>query len=73
MGNRATGWTPARRQRQREAIQQWKPWLKSTGPASAEGKAAVARNAFTGGHAAEFRHTIKEMNAVLRRQRDFLR
>ncbi len=62
MGNPAAGWTPERRQRQRDAIRRWKPWLKSTGPTSAEGKVVVARNAFTGGHAAEFRQIVKEMN-----------
>ena len=43
-----TIWTEARKQRQREVINQHKPWLKSTGPRSAAGKAKVARNAYSG-------------------------
>ena len=43
-----TAWTPERKQRQREAIQQWKPWEKSTGPRTPEGKAIVSRNAYRG-------------------------
>jgi len=45
----ARGWTEERKQRQRERIQAWRPWDKSTGPRTAEGKAKVARNAYTGG------------------------
>lgn len=46
----ANGWTPERRARQSELIRRWKPWEKATGPTSPEGKAKVARNAYTGGH-----------------------
>jgi hypothetical protein len=45
----ASGWTEERKQRHRERIQEWRPWEKSTGPRSVEGKAKVARNAFSGG------------------------
>lgn len=48
MGNPAAGWTEDRRQRQREAIQRWRPWSKSTGPKSPEGKAVTAKNACAG-------------------------
>lgn len=44
-----TAWTPERKQRQRELIQQWKPWEKSTGPRTDTGKAASSRNAHRGG------------------------
>ncbi len=43
-----TIWTEARRQRQRDVINASKPWLKSTGPRTKEGKTKVARNAYTG-------------------------
>ena len=69
MGNPALGWTPERRQRQREAIQRWKPWAQSTGPKTPEGKAAVSRNAFTGGELVKMRELVKEVNQVLRQQR----
>ena len=42
-------WTAERRQRQSEAIRQWRPWEKSTGPVSAEGRQKVGKNAFKGG------------------------
>ena len=69
MGNPAQGWTPERRKRQSEAIRRWKPWNQSTGPKSAEGKAAVAGNAWTGGHWLMLRQAVSEMNQVMRRQR----
>jgi hypothetical protein len=65
-------WTPEQRQRQREAIQRWKPWIESTGPKSLEGKAAVARNAWTGGHLVKLRQLIKELNQALRAQREWM-
>ncbi len=64
-----SAWTPERRQRQREAIQRWKPWNRSTGPKSPEGKARVARNAWTGGYAVMLRQLGKELNQALRAQR----
>lgn len=42
-------WTPERRKRQAEAIRQWKPWEKSTGPKTPEGMAHAARNSFKHG------------------------
>ena len=72
MGNPAAGWTPERRKRQSEAIRRWKPWNQSTGPKSQEGKAAVASNAWTGGERPRLRQAIKELNEVMRKQRDWL-
>ena len=39
-----SGWTDERRAKQREAIQRWKPWEKSTGPKTPKGKAQAALN-----------------------------
>jgi len=61
MGN---GWTPERRARQAEMIQNWRPWEKSTGPRSCEGKAAASRNAWQGG----FRASLRELAQQLREQ-----
>ena len=72
MGNPAAGWTPERRQRQREGIQRWKPWRQSTGPKSPEGKAKLAANAYTGGHLVRLRATIKALNLAMREQREWL-
>lgn len=65
-------WTPERRQRQREAIQRWKPWQQATGPKSAAGKAASAGNSYKGGHTVKLRRLIVELNGLLREQRQIL-
>lgn len=72
MGNPAAGWTRQRRQRQSKAIRSWRPWEKSTGPRSAEGKAKVARNADKGGEWRRLRAEVKEWQRLLRQQRAFL-
>lgn len=48
--------TPEHRMLRRELIVRSKPWIKSTGPTSAEGKAKVAQNGFRGNP----RKTIQE-------------
>ena len=68
----ANGWTPERRARQATLIRTWKPWEKSTGPRSDEGKERAARNGFTGGRRREQRELTKALNGLLRRQRDSL-
>ena len=65
-------WTLEQRQRQSEAIKRWKPWERSTGPKSPEGKATVSRNAFNGGDMADFRASVKEFNDAMRKQRALL-
>lgn len=40
----ANGWTQERRARQAALIRTWRPWEKSTGPRTDEGKAVVSRN-----------------------------
>ncbi len=39
-------WTLEARQKQSEAIALWKPWDKSTGPVTDEGKAISRQNAY---------------------------
>jgi hypothetical protein len=65
-------WTPEQRQRQREAIQRWRPWSKSTGPRSLEGKTAASRNAWTAGHLVMLRLLTKQLNEALRGQSEWL-
>ena len=55
-------WTTEERVRQSEIIQSWKPWDKSTGAKTIEGKAASSRNAHKGG----IRSICREMNILFR-------
>jgi hypothetical protein len=59
MSNR---WTPERKARQAELIKAWQPWKQSTGAKTPEGKAAVSRNAFKGGHRPILRQVIRTCN-----------
>jgi len=43
------GWPPSRRRAQAARIRQTKPWLKTTGPRTAAGKARSSQNAFKHG------------------------
>ena len=73
MGNPGKGWTPERRKKQSEAIRQWKPWRKSTGPKSQEGKTAVAGNTWAGGHWLSLRGAIKDLNEAMRGHHEWLK
>ena len=66
------GWTLERRARQAELIRQWKPWAKSTGPRSSEGKERVSRNAWRGGHRAQLRELSKMVNEQVRSSRELV-
>ena len=69
----ANGWTDERRARQAEAIWRWRPWEKSTGPKTDEGKAKASRNAYKGSEWHAVREMSKAMHAMLRAQRKQLR
>ncbi len=62
------GWAPQRRARQASLSHTWKPWERSTGPRTDEGKARTARNAFKGGQWLVIRELTKGMNDLLREQ-----
>ena len=66
-------WTAYRRQKQRELIQTWKPWEKSTGAKTVEGKAKVSKNAIKTGRSLEIRELFKNLNGLLRLQKDLIR
>ncbi len=42
-------WTEEQRRTQAEKIRAWRPWLKSTGPRTAQGKVKSSKNAFKHG------------------------
>ena len=67
-----SGWTLERRQRQAELIRGWRPWAKSTGPKTNEGKAAVAGNAWRGGHRQQLRELSKMVNEQIRQARELI-
>lgn len=70
----SNGWSPERRQRQREAIQRWKPWEQSTGPRTERGKAAAAANSRKHGmFDARSRDLMRALHELLREQRDALK
>ena len=64
----ARNWTPEQRQQQAERIKTWQPWAQSTGPRTAEGKAAASRNGWKGGH----REMLRELARMLNEQREAL-
>ena len=66
------GWTLERRKRQAELIRSWKPWERSTGPKSPEGKLQVARNAWRGGHRQKLRELSRLVNEEVRQARGLL-
>lgn len=69
----ANGWTLERRAKQALLIRDWKPWERSTGPRSVEGKALSAQNGYKGGRWRELRQLSKFVNAQLRDQREQLK
>ena len=62
------GWTPERRARQAELIRSWRPWERSSGPQTTDGKAVVSRNAFKGGTRPEMRRLLAKARESLRDQ-----
>ena len=61
--------TPEHRAMRAELIRRWKPWEKSTGPKSPEGKARAAMRGFKGGT----REMLRELARMLREQAEELK
>lgn len=66
-------WTAEERQRQRELIQRWKPWMKSTGAKTFEGKKRSSQNSLKTGNSLEIREMIKQLNKLLKAQVQMLK
>ena len=56
--------TPEHRAKRAELIQRWKPWEKSTGPKSTDGKTRSAMRGFKG----QTREMLRELARMLREQ-----
>ena len=67
-----SSWTPERRARQAALIRTWKPWERSTGPRTPDGKAKASRNAYKGGHWLMLRELSRLVNAEIRAGRDLM-
>jgi len=57
----ANGWTPERKAKHAEAIRRWKPWERSTGPKTPEGKEVSKMNGWKGGE----REVLRQLRATL--------
>ena len=64
------GWTHERRTKQSAMIRQWRPWEKSTGARTPEGKTRCSRNADKPN---SFRRQLKEINALLREHKALMK
>ena len=66
---RAHRWTPeglaARQASARETVRRCKPWLKSTGPRTKEGKAVTRQNAIKWGHRIEQPEIVTDPDVAL--------
>ena len=67
--NKNNGWTEERKQKQREAIQRWKPWEKATGAKTVEGKNRSKMNALKHGARSQ---QWRELNRLLRDQQEYV-
>lgn len=67
--NYKNSWTLERRKKQRERIMQNKPWLKSTGPITEDGKKASSQNA----RSSFIKFSCAELDQLMRKQDKVLR
>lgn len=65
-------WTAEARARQAELIKTWRPWERSTGPRTSDGKAKVALNAWKGGKRPALEELSKLLSEALRHHAETL-
>ena len=66
------GWTPERRARQAALISSWRPWERSTGPRTEDGKARGSQNRFRGAHREEQRALLRQLSGAMAAQLEAL-
>jgi|SoiMetStandDraft_5_1073268.scaffolds.fasta_scaffold334589_1 hypothetical protein len=69
----ANGWTLERRARQAELIRGWRPWERSTGPKTPEGKVKVSQNGYKGATRVVLRAVRKALREQDKQCREQLR
>jgi hypothetical protein len=65
-------WTQERKARQASLIQRWKPWERSTGPRTTEGKTRISRNAYKGSPRSMLRALSQLLKDQERRRQDLV-
>jgi len=68
----ARKWTLEQRLKQSEAIRRWRPWEVSTGAKTEQGKTISSKNAIKTGDSAYVRELIKQINQLIREQKDLI-
>ena len=63
--------TKEHRQIRSQMIHQWKPWLKSTGAKTEEGKAVSSMNAYKGGLRPKQRDLNRQLNEQMKAMLNF--
>jgi hypothetical protein len=65
----ANGWTSERRAKQAMLIRTWRPWERSTGPKTPQGKDKASQNAYKDGSW----RLLRELSEALREQQKALK
>jgi hypothetical protein len=68
----ARKWTLEQRLRQSEVIRRWRPWEASTGAKTEQGKTISSKNASKTGDSVYVRELIKQINRLIREQKDLI-